>query len=419
MKKLLIVILILMITLFIGCSRNSQESITSTANKPKLQVNSIPNEPTVTDSTNSLTNNSGIIIDERDDGRKSMLYLGMTIQDAITNLNKMDMEITAQKKIDDSKSDWDYGHKVIWTEKLCCVFDQNDTLYRITVNGDIPTVLGLEKGDSLNNLEKLYGKSNNQYKFDWGTVFEYIIGSYYFNVSVQNDAIMLWEVSKYKYDYNDKITEGSTSNSIDKTKLSSMPEAIENGTNLVIKIKDKIHSSIPEYLFTVYGEKKSINYSANKILISKTGGKEDVVQEITFDKTDTPDKERLGFQIEDMNFDGYKDIRIQQFLPAALNIPYYCWLWDEKTSKYVESKELEEITSPEFDSENKIIKSFARASATTNYERIYKYVDGKPTLFRETERIGDTNKNVWHVTVKELKDNEMKVMNKYDEPLNN
>lgn len=183
----------------------------------------------------------------------------------------------------------------------------------------------------------------------------------------------------------------------------------------IIIFKDKIHPSLPEYTFKVYGQKKDKMYSASKIEIYNEVEKK--VQELTFSATSTPDSTQLGIVIEDMNFDGYKDIRIQQFLPAAANVPYYYWLWDKETSKYVKNTDLEKITSPLFDAENKLIKSNVKENADTYYDYEYKYIGNKITLIRETERIADPEKNIWHVTIKELVENEMKVIKKYDEEI--
>jgi hypothetical protein len=194
--------------------------------------------------------------------------------------------------------------------------------------------------------------------------------------------------------------------------------------DVVISLKDRIHTTSSEFIFKVFGKKlKSeyydfYKYSAYKIEIFESNGKEELVQEILFEATDTPDEENLGFVIEDMNFDGYKDIRIQQFLPAAPNIPYYCWLWDEKTSKFIENLYLEEITSPEFNQENKVIKSFARASSSNHFERTYKYLNGIPTLIEEYEIAAETkdDKTMIHHILREFKDGRMQVIQEYYEP---
>ncbi|MBZ9687442.1 hypothetical protein G9F72_014015 [Clostridium estertheticum] len=182
-----------------------------------------------------------------------------------------------------------------------------------------------------------------------------------------------------------------------------------------IVLKDKIHPSFPEYKFKVYGQKKDALYSASKIEVYNEVEKK--VQELAFSATSTPDGNQLGIVIEDMNFDGYKDIRIQQFLPATANVPYYYWLWDKETSKFIKNNELEKITSPVFDSESKLIKSNVKGNAGTYYDYEYKYIDSKPTLIREIERIADLEKNLWHITIKELVEKEMRVTKKYDEKI--
>jgi hypothetical protein len=44
-------------------------------------------------------------------------------------------------------------------------------------------------------------KNNNRYDFDWGYVLEYKMGEHYFYVSINENTINLWGISKYKYDY--------------------------------------------------------------------------------------------------------------------------------------------------------------------------------------------------------------------------
>jgi hypothetical protein len=203
-------------------------------------------------------------------------------------------------------------------------------------------------------------------------------------------------------------------------------QMIENDINeemdmsgLVIRIKEAIHPSLPEFLFKVYGEEKGSTYAANKIEIYQSEEEDGEVQEILLEETDTPDKESLGFIIEDMNFDGYRDIRIQQSLSASPNISYYYWLWDKTSSKYVSNASLEMIMSPEFDNKNKWIKSYVRDNAVTYYEDIYKYIDEVPTLVKETEEIIDEKNKVTHITIMEFSYNEMNITKKYDEPLGN
>ena len=203
MKRVILPLIILLIFLC-ACSKTQQTQsqmmveISDKQNGVVATINS-----TETDINNTLLSASNIIVNEQSSGEKGMFYLGMSFENLnLLDLYNTDYEITSMNVIEENKDDWDYGHKVIWTPKLCLLFDTTESLYRITVNGDLPTRLELKNGDSITVLEKLYGKSYNRYDFDWGYVLEYNMGDHYFYVSVNEDIINLWGISKYKYNYN-------------------------------------------------------------------------------------------------------------------------------------------------------------------------------------------------------------------------
>jgi hypothetical protein len=118
-------------------------------------------------------------------------------------------------------------------------------------------------------------------------------------------------------------------------------------------------------------------------------------------------KEQI-FIIEDINFDGYNDIRLIQFLPAAPNIPYYYWTYNPSTQKYQRQKALEDITSPDFDHKKKLIYSFWRGSCCDHGLSTYKYFNGKPTLIEESEIKEEDGKVI--TTLKKLVNGKMKLV---------
>lgn len=195
MKRVSVWILYFIILITIcGFSFSKQQSIV------KIEYNSASISPLDNRSTKKLNNNGNKQINSVD-----IFYLGMKYEDLMNlDLYNTENQITSTNEINDDKNSWDYGHKVVWTPRLCCVFDKTKTLYRITVNGDIPTSLGIKNGDTVDLLEKLYGKSNNEYKFEWGEVLEYCMDNYFFYVSIHDNTIALWGISKYKYDYKGK-----------------------------------------------------------------------------------------------------------------------------------------------------------------------------------------------------------------------
>ena len=71
-----------------------------------------------------------------------------------------------------------------------------------------------------------------------------------------------------------------------------------------------------------------------------------------------------GLYIEDLNFDGYKDLRLQKGTPAGPNIPYLYWIYDPS-----QNEELEIILALKVDYENKRIISYTRGSALPTIEQ--------------------------------------------------
>lgn len=205
------------------------------------------------------------------------------------------------------------------------------------------------------------------------------------------------------------------------------PEVIreyDEPNEIVLVFTDKLHPSLPAITLKVFGQRKisggggHIHFSAHKIAVYMRDGQE-LIQELVFDDTWTNNSKSLGFIIEDMNFDGYKDIRIQRNTPAGPNISYYCWLWDNDAMQFVNNKNLEGIIAPRFDPDKKIITSFLRESAGHHYDYTYKYIDGIPTVIRIQEHIGGAmvdGKMVDHFIIKELKDGKMQVAEEYTKP---
>lgn len=97
-----------------------------------------------------------------------------------------------------------------------------------------------------------------------------------------------------------------------------------------------------------------------------------------------------GFEALDLNFDGYLDIRVIQFVPAGPNTPYQNWLWSPTAGKFVASPALDKITSPQFDADAQEITSHWRSSAAEQGSDVYAYDGTTPVLVhRETDTYGE------------------------------
>ncbi len=96
-----------------------------------------------------------------------------------------------------------------------------------------------------------------------------------------------------------------------------------------------------------------------------------------------------GFEALDLNFDGYLDIRVMQFVSAGPNTPYQNWLWSPTTGKFVANRALDKITAPQFDADAQEITSQWRRSAAEHGSDIYAYDGTTPVLVhRETDTYG-------------------------------
>lgn len=117
---------------------------------------------------------------------------------------------------------------------------------------------------------------------------------------------------------------------------------------------------------------------------------------------------------EDINYDGYPDLRlIRSFTYASPLIHYSFWTYNPAVQKFEYDKTLDTISSPEFDPLHKEITSRWK-SGKTRGANTYSYTDDKLTLIRqETEHVNPDNPQQEIITKKELIDGEMKVMETY------
>jgi hypothetical protein len=92
----------------------------------------------------------------------------------------------------------------------------------------------------------------------------------------------------------------------------------------------------------------------------------------------------IDFIVEDMNFDNRNDFRLEA-ARGGHNVSYYCWIYKPNLQKFIRDSTLEEITSPDFDTKNKLITSSWSGSYTHTGSDTYKYIKGKITLVEEDE----------------------------------
>ncbi|NFG42522.1 hypothetical protein FC789_15410 [Clostridium botulinum] len=179
-------------------STNSSEKVTNTDKDKSSKVtknNKDKSEKTI----ETVASNSKIIINEKSLDKNSTFYFGMSKDDVISKLDKLQLKVENEIEISSGKDDPQYGNKQIWTKDISFTFNKENKLSVINVKEDIKTSLDLKKGDSIEKLEKLYGKNYNKYKIDNGSMYEYSFNNNYFHVFLENEKVTEWEISKYKF----------------------------------------------------------------------------------------------------------------------------------------------------------------------------------------------------------------------------
>jgi len=151
----------------------------------------------------------------------------------------------------------------------------------------------------------------------------------------------------------------------------------------------KLNDNMPEFKFDIraYFNKEMNGHSVQTITVTDTSTGKAVqtisIPELTiFGQTDISvyDKDTMGFQLEDMNFDGYKDIRLFDTQNGNYRQEWIYLIWNSEKNIFVDDKRLNDISMANFDQENKLIYGMERGSAVDHYYSTSKYIDGTPTL---------------------------------------
>lgn len=156
----------------------------------------------------------------------------------------------------------------------------------------------------------------------------------------------------------------------------------------------------------------------NEIIVYSDKNADKIIQVIPYLREyikNIPENQRVVAQ--DMNFDGYMDLRII-YSSGMVNKYYHCWLWNNEQHKFVLYDKLSEITSPVFHAENKTISSYMRVTAAENTQTTYSFKNNQLKIVDSVEQSVDRAKK--EVVKKHYGFNEKGeayLINEYREPL--
>ena len=146
-----------------------------------------------------------------------------------------------------------------------------------------------------------------------------------------------------------------------------------------IKIKDESNIELTKYSIIVYKDNKVFQH----IITPKNMDKF-----LPFD--------RRFFTAEDVNFDGYKDLYFTDFI-GKVNSSKIVYLYNPSSEKFILNEDFRSITSPQFDINYQIIKSFNQINSAHYETETYIILDEE--LTRISKSIENQGVNKYKYTV--------------------
>jgi hypothetical protein len=167
------------------------------------------------------------------------------------------------------------------------------------------------------------------------------------------------------------------------------------GPAIVLTCRASVHPTLPLIDLRIEG---ALDPSLGLVAVERIVVLLEGVPLQTLDDLDTGTlfrPEFQGFVLEDLDFDGDRDLRLMALLPAGPNVPYLYWLFDFETRRFIRNEALEIIVNPEVDLERRWIASRWRDSAAQSGVGYYRLIDGVPVLMRqEIERFEPDGRRV-------------------------
>ncbi|MDR0287594.1 MAG: DUF5050 domain-containing protein [Clostridiales bacterium] len=159
-------------------------------------------------------------------------------------------------------------------------------------------------------------------------------------------------------------------------------------TSIEYGIGTQLNEKMPEYRFVVKGNHYPNNIAITGINVYNETGSTifsidftNSQQTVGYYIPNAAVSDTMGLYVEDVNFDGYKDIILIKSISGAINTTYYyCWLWDTKSSSFIASESFEEIANPTVDGKNHCIVTESSNGAAYSIRYIYNFINGEFVL---------------------------------------
>lgn len=167
----------------------------------------------------------------------------------------------------------------------------------------------------------------------------------------------------------------------------------KRGEDFTVSIDGRLREDMPEFTFelTAYYDLQTGYYPVQTIAVrdGDTVLQTISIPELTFfGQTANHDTDTLGFTLEDVNFDGYQDIRLYDTPNGNYRVEWIYLVWNPAANRFEQDKRLNEISLAQFDQDKQLIYGMERGGAAYHYFSTYQYINGEIVKIRYEEEEG-------------------------------
>ena len=202
----------------------------------------------------------------------------------------------------------------------------------------------------------------------------------------------------------------SSQDSGSKINSSNGPDNSLSGDEPVHTMQISISNDFPELELKLFADIDDTGlYHATRLEIYHASISTLPMQSIELSEctSNTPD---FLLAVEDMNFDGVKDLRLVRS-KGAQNTYYQCYLWNIESASFEPDSVLSGLPSPQVVESEKLISFYDHVSATDYREGEMRCLDGEWVLTREKTQVYDSKTELFTVTTKEWESGALAVTN--------
>ena len=161
---------------------------------------------------------------------------------------------------------------------------------------------------------------------------------------------------------------------VEKTEDTITEEDMQEATEITVTQKGKLREDMPEFTFalTAFYDLQTESYALQTVDVYQGDALLQTIsipQLTLFGQTCIDDslQDTLGFELEDLNFDGYLDMRLFDTLNGIYRTEWVYLVWYPAEQQFEHDARLNEISLATFDQEEQLIYGLERRGAANHY----------------------------------------------------